>query len=199
MHHRYSDSVQFLYALGNEIKTAKLGLERIAEVLDALGRPQDRTRFVHVAGTNGKGSSCAMIASALKCAGRRTGLFTSPHLSEPTERIQIDGQPISAERFAAAFERVHAVVEQLLLGDRLHYNFDGHCHGAAGLRRRSGGYRCARSRAGRRLDATNVVTPELCVITPIDFDHEASDAAWSHRGREGGIPRPASRVFAAAQ
>ena len=110
----YPDSVQFLYALGNEIKTAKLGLERIAKVLDALGRPQDRLRFVHVAGTNGKGSTCAMIDSALRAAGRRTGLFTSPHLAEPTERIQIDGRPISAERFAAAFERVHAVVEQLL-------------------------------------------------------------------------------------
>ena len=96
----YPDSVQFLYALGNEIKTAKLGLERIAEVLEALGRPQDRTRFVHVAGTNGKGSTCAMIDSALQCAGRRTGLFTSPHLAEPTERIQIDGEPISAARFA---------------------------------------------------------------------------------------------------
>ena len=84
----YPDSVHFLYALGNEIKTAKLGLERIAQVLDALGRPQDRLRFVHVAGTNGKGSTCAMIESALRAAGRRTGLFTSPHLAEPTERIR---------------------------------------------------------------------------------------------------------------
>ena len=66
----YPDSVHFLYALGNEIKTAKLGLERISQVLDALGRPQDRTRFVHVAGTNGKGSTCAMIASALRTAGQ---------------------------------------------------------------------------------------------------------------------------------
>ena len=57
----YPDSVQFLYALGNEIKTAKLGLERIRTVLAALGNPQDRLRFVHVAGTNGKGSTCAMI------------------------------------------------------------------------------------------------------------------------------------------
>ena len=88
----YPDSVHFLYALGNEIKTAKLGLERIARVLDALGRPQDRLRFVHVAGTNGKGSTCAMIESALRAAGRRTGLFTSPHLAEPTERIRIDGR-----------------------------------------------------------------------------------------------------------
>jgi dihydrofolate synthase/folylpolyglutamate synthase len=94
----YLDSVQFLYSLGNEIKTAKLGLERIRAVLEALGRPQDRLRFVHVAGTNGKGSTCAMIESALRAAGFRTGLFTSPHLAEPTERIRIDGRPISADR-----------------------------------------------------------------------------------------------------
>ena len=80
----YPDSVHFLYALGNEIKTAKFGLERIRAVLDALGRPQDRCRFVHVAGTNGKGSTCALIESALRAGGFRTGLFTSPHLSEPT-------------------------------------------------------------------------------------------------------------------
>src|SRR6185503_8400516 len=110
----YPDSVQFLYALGNEIKTAKLGLERIRAVLDALGRPQDRLRFVHVAGTNGKGSVCAMIESGLRAAGRRTGLFTSPHLQEPTERIRIDGVPVSAERFAAAFDHVHDTVERLL-------------------------------------------------------------------------------------
>ena len=89
----YPDSVHFLYALGNEIKTAKLGLDRIARVLEALGNPQQRIPFVHVAGTNGKGSTCAMIESALRHRGRRTGLFTSPHLAEPTERIRIDGVP----------------------------------------------------------------------------------------------------------
>src|SRR5580698_3494766 len=110
----YPDSVQFLYALGNEIKTAKLGLERIRVVFDALGRPQDRLHFVHVAGTNGKGSVCAMLESALRLSGRRTGLFTSPHLAEPTERIRIDGVPISAERFAAAFDHVHGAAEALI-------------------------------------------------------------------------------------
>src|ERR1700759_4802495 len=99
----YPDSVQFLYTLGNEIKTAKFGLERIRAVLDSLGRPQDRLHFVHVAGTNGKGYVCAMIESALRTAGRRTGLFTSPHLAEPTERIRIGGLAVSAERFAQAF------------------------------------------------------------------------------------------------
>jgi len=87
----YPDSVGFLYTLGNEIKTAKLGLERIRTVLGALSDPQRSFRAVHVAGTNGKGSTCAMIEAALRAAGARTGLFTSPHLLEPTERIQIEG------------------------------------------------------------------------------------------------------------
>jgi dihydrofolate synthase/folylpolyglutamate synthase len=173
----YPDSVHFLYALGNEIKTAKLGLERISEVLDALGRPQDRLRFVHVAGTNGKGSTCAMIASTLQTAGRRTGLFTSPHLAEPTERIQIDGRPISAERFAAAFERVHAVVERLLSAGTidLHTTYFETVTAMALLvfAEKEVETVVLEVGLGGRLDATNVVMPELCVITPIDFDHEA--------------------------
>jgi dihydrofolate synthase/folylpolyglutamate synthase len=173
----YPDSVQFLYALGNEIKTAKLGLERIARVLDALDRPQDRLRFVHVAGTNGKGSTCAMIASALHAAGRRTGLFTSPHLAEPTERIQIDGRPVSAGRFAAAFERVHAAVERLLADGSidLHTTYFETVTAMALLvfAEEEVEMVVLEVGLGGRLDATNVVTPELCVITPIDFDHEA--------------------------
>ena len=85
----YPDSVRFLYSLGNEVKSAKLGLERTRTTLDALGRPQLRCRIVHVAGTNGKGSTSAMIESALRAHGVRTGLFTSPHLAQPTERIRI--------------------------------------------------------------------------------------------------------------
>jgi len=173
----YPDSVQFLYALGNEIKTAKLGLERIAQVLDALGRPQDRLRFVHVAGTNGKGSTCAMLESALRAAGRRTGLFTSPHLAEPTERIRIDGQPIPAARFAAAFERVHAAVEQLLADGLidLHTTYFETVTAMALVvfAEEAVDMVVLEVGLGGRLDATNVVMPDLCVITPIDFDHEA--------------------------
>jgi dihydrofolate synthase/folylpolyglutamate synthase len=172
----YPDSVQFLYALGNEIKTAKLGLQRIAQVLDALDRPQDRLRFVHVAGTNGKGSTCAMMASALRAAGRRTGLFTSPHLAEPTERIRIDGQPISAGRFANAFERVHTAVEQLLSDGAidLHTTYFETVTAMALVvfAEEAVDTVVLEVGLGGRLDATNIVTPELCVITPIDFDHE---------------------------
>src|SRR5579871_5518540 len=103
----YADSVEFLYALGNEIKTAKLGLDRITAVLAALGNPERAYRVIHVAGTNGKGSTCAMIEAGLRAAGSRTGLFISPHLQEPTERIQIDGRPVTPEAFEAAFNIVH--------------------------------------------------------------------------------------------
>src|SRR3989442_14549095 len=103
----YPDSVRYLYSLGNELKAAKFGLETIAALLGALGHPERACRFVHVAGTNGKGSTCAMLESALRAAGIRTGLYTSPHLDEPTERIQIGGRPGSQPQFAEAFEPGH--------------------------------------------------------------------------------------------
>jgi dihydrofolate synthase/folylpolyglutamate synthase len=173
----YPDSVQFLYSLGNEIKTAKLGLERIRAVLEELGNPQDRCRFVHVAGTNGKGSVCAMLESALRNAGRRTGLFTSPHLAEPTERIRIDGTPISPARFTAAFDRVHAAVEKLLAAGAidLHTTYFETVTAMAFLifAEEPVDVVVLEVGLGGRLDATNVVRPELCVITQIDFDHES--------------------------
>ena len=173
----YPDSVHFLYALGNEIKTAKLGLERIRAVLDALGNPQDRLSIVHVAGTNGKGSTCAMIESGFRAAGLRTGLYTSPHLAEPTERIRIDGGAVSAERFSDAFNRVHAVVEQLLARETidLHTTYFETVTAMAFLIFAEEGVErvVLEVGLGGRLDATNVVRPSLAVITPIDFDHES--------------------------
>lgn len=181
----YPDSVHFLYSLGNEIKTAKLGLDRMELVLDALGRPHAETSFVHVAGTNGKGSTCAMIEAALRMAGQHTGLFTSPHLAEPTERIRIDGQPISVAAFAELFDRVHAVVESLIKDGTLdaHTTYFETVTAMAMIAFAEA--RCERVvlevGLGGRLDSTNVVTPELCVITPVDFDHEA----WLGRSLEG--------------
>ena len=173
----YPDSVQFLYSLGNEIKTAKLGLERISRVLEALGRPQDGLRFVHVAGTNGKGSTCAMIESGLRAGGQRTGLFTSPHLSQPTERIRISGQEISSARFAEAFNQVHRAVEDLLAAGELDWHTTYFETVTAMAMAVFAAERVDRVvlevGLGGRLDATNVVEPELCVITPVDFDHEA--------------------------
>ena len=172
----YSESIRYLYALGNEVHTAKLGLDRIRRLLRELGDPQNGCRFVHVAGTNGKGSTCAMIEAGLRAAGVRTGLYTSPHLIEPTERIVIAGRQIGEEQFAAAFEQVHRTAEGMLEAGELDLHptyfetvtamgfllFQEHKVDTAVLEVGLGG----------RLDATNVVCPELCVITPISYDHQ---------------------------
>src|ERR1035437_5998368 len=136
----YLDSVHFLYSLGNEIKTAKLGLARIRAVLEALGRPQDRLRFV------------------------------PPHLAKPTELIRIDRRPISAERFAQAFDRVHAACAA---DDHPTYFETVTAMALLVFAEEQVEAVVLEVGLGGRLDATNVVSPELCVITPVDFDHEA--------------------------
>jgi dihydrofolate synthase / folylpolyglutamate synthase len=169
----YPDSVRFLYALGNEIKTAKLGLDRIHAVLAALGNPQDSFRSVHVAGTNGKGSTCAMIEAGLRTAGVRTGLFTSPHLIEPTERIAIDGMPVTPGQFERAFDAVHKVASELDLDCHPTYFETVTAMGFWLFREMEVDTAVIETGLGGRLDATNVLAPVLTVITPIDFDHEA--------------------------
>jgi dihydrofolate synthase/folylpolyglutamate synthase len=178
----YAEAVEKLYSLGNELKTAKFDLERITALLAKLGDPHKRGRFVHVAGTNGKGSTSAMIESGLRHAGLRTGLYTSPHLMEPTERIQIGGRPISQEAFAAALEGMPELLSYFETVTAMAFViFSEHAEITVlevGL--------------GGRLDATNVVQPELCVITPIDFDHEAflGKSIESIAAEKAGILKP---------
>ncbi len=187
----YSEAIRQLYALGNELKNAKFDLERITGLLEQLGNPHLRGRFVHVAGTNGKGSTSAMIESGLRHAGLRTGLYTSPHLIEPTERIKIGGVPISGEEFAAAFARIPepltyfetvTAMAFLIFAERAEITVL-----EVGL--------------GGRLDATNVVRPELCVITPIDFDHEAflGKSIEAIAGEKAGILKPGVPAVFATQ
>jgi dihydrofolate synthase/folylpolyglutamate synthase len=173
----YPATVEYLYALGNELKAgAKFGLERMRSLLAALGNPEASQQIVHVAGTNGKGSTCAMIASILREAGLRTGLNTSPHLIEPTERIQIDGSPISREEFQAAFELVHGAAENLIAEERIDDHpsyFETITAMALCVFRERCDWTVLEVGLGGRLDATNVVSPKLTVITPVAFDHEA--------------------------
>jgi dihydrofolate synthase / folylpolyglutamate synthase len=173
----YAESLQFLYSLGNEIQTAKFGLERITRLLEALGDPHHKCRYIHVAGTNGKGSTCAMIEAALRAAGIRTGLYTSPHLIEPTERIQVAGQPISQAQFADAFSEVHCTAERLLETGELDFHptyFETVTAMAFLLYARLAVDTVVLEVGmGGRLDATNVITPAVSVITPIDYDHQA--------------------------
>lgn len=195
----YPESVEYLYALGNEIRTAKLGLERMALVAAAMRNPERKFRVVHVAGTNGKGSTSAMIASGLRAAGNKVGLFTSPHLVEPTERIVVDGQPVTAEEFAEAFAQVHRVAERMLAAGTL----DAHptyfetvtLMGFWWFAKQQVDWAVVEVGLGGRLDATNIVTPQLCVITPVDYDHEAwlgkslDSIAWEKAGiLKAGVP-----------
>jgi dihydrofolate synthase/folylpolyglutamate synthase len=201
----YSESVRFLYSLGNEIQTAKFGLDRITRLLDALGSPHRSGRFVHVAGTNGKGSTCAMIEAGLRTAGVRTGLYTSPHLNEPTERIQIGGQPINQTQFAEAFTEIHRIAERKLATGELdlHPTYFESVTAMAFLlfAREHVATVVLEVGMGGRLDATNVVTPALSVITPVDLDHQffLGDTLQKIAAEKAGILKPGVPAIFAEQ
>ncbi|MBI5201802.1 MAG: bifunctional folylpolyglutamate synthase/dihydrofolate synthase [Elusimicrobia bacterium] len=145
----------------------RFGLARIRRLLARLGDPQEACASVHVAGTNGKGSVCAMLDAALRAAGRRTGLYTSPHLHDVRERIKVNGVMISKAAFAARVsEIVSAETEPLTFFELL--------TAAAFLHFRAERVDVAvlETGLGGRLDATNVVKrPLACLIPAIDFDH----------------------------
>ncbi|MGJ5815211.1 bifunctional folylpolyglutamate synthase/dihydrofolate synthase [Paludibaculum fermentans] len=201
----YPDSVRFLYALGNEYKTIKLGLERITTILEALGSPHHSGRFIHVAGTNGKGSTCAMLERVLRAAGVRTGLYTSPHLVEPTERIRVNGVPATQQEFAAAFQEVHETAERLLRDGAIdmHPTYFETVTAMAFLhfRHAAAEVTILETGMGGRLDATNVVDPLLSVITPVDFDHEKflGDTIPQIAFEKAGIIKPSRPVVVSRQ
>jgi dihydrofolate synthase/folylpolyglutamate synthase len=165
----YPDAVKFLYGL--RIFGANFGLTSPAALAARVGNPEQHLRFVHVAGTNGKGSTCAMLESIYRAAGLRVGLFTSPHLVSFCERIQVNRRPISEAEVVALVERLQPLMnasapdhptffEVVMVMALLHFAAE----------------RCDlviwETGLGGRLDATNIVTPLACVLTTIDFDHE---------------------------
>ena len=151
---------------------SKPGLGRIAELLERLGRPQDSLRFVHVAGTNGKGSACALLRSVLSAAGYRTGLYISPHLARINERMSVDGADITDGDFAACCTALAAAAEgmadpctefELCTALALRYFAERRCDIVV-----------LETGLGGRLDATNVIPrPECAVIMNIGLDHTA--------------------------
>ncbi len=189
----YPEVVRYLYSLGNEVKTVRLGLERIEVLLERLGHPERAFRSVHIAGTNGKGSTAAMIEAGLRVGGFHTGIYTSPHLVRINERIRVGGCEIPDAEFCAAFEEVRRTVEQLLADGTLewHPTFFEFVTAMAFCHFRGAGveYAVVEVGLGGRLDATNVLRPQVAVITPIDFDHEAllGKAAASISAEKGGI------------
>jgi dihydrofolate synthase / folylpolyglutamate synthase len=201
----FAESIRFLLSLGPELKTVKWDLERIVTLLEALGNPHKQGRFIHVAGTNGKGSTCAMMASALRASGYRTGFYSSPHLSDPRERIQIDGELISEQAWCEAFDAIHTAAEDLLARERIdtHPGFFESMTAMAffAFAKASLDIVVLETGLGGRLDATNVVDPELSVITPIDFDHEAflGSSIESIAAEKAGIIKPSRPVVLAEQ
>src|SRR5277367_4341158 len=178
----YEESVRALFSLGRELaapqqaRVQKFGLANITILAESLGQPQRSSPCAHIAGTNGKGSTAAMLESILRAAGLRTGLYTSPHLETINERIRINGENISDEDFAASWSRVHSAIESLMASGKLtaHPTFFECVTAMAFLAfaQHQVDFAIYEVGLGGRLDATNIVEPEVAVITPVDFDHE---------------------------
>ena len=172
----YSEAVRYLLSLIGDIRTANFGLTRMTRLLTLLGDPQQTFKGIHIAGTNGKGSTAALIESGLWTAGQSVGLYTSPHLVRFNERIRVAATEISDEDFICALEDVRAANERIIaeFGSTEHPTFFESITATAFTAFRNAGVEWAVVEVGLggRLDATNVLTGAVGVVTPIDFDHE---------------------------
>ena len=160
----YDEAIECLTSSG--MFYIDLGLERILSVLGKLGNPQNGLRCIHVAGTNGKGSVCAMLNSILIESGYKVGLYTSPHIYEYTERIKINNTEISKEDFSGLFEEIKALGVHLTEFEILTVIMFLY------FKRRNVEIVVLETGMGGRFDATNVIKENLCsIITQIDLDH----------------------------
>jgi dihydrofolate synthase/folylpolyglutamate synthase len=178
----YESSVRYLLSLGRELAAptqaaaAKFDLENITVLAERFGQPQRAYPSAHIAGTNGKGSTAAFLESILRHVRIRTGLNTSPHLEKINERIRINGQEISDEAFAETLTRIQLLIEELLAAGKLRAHptyFE--CVTAMAFEyfaREHVDFAVFEVGLGGRLDATNILSPVVTIITRIDFDHE---------------------------
>jgi dihydrofolate synthase / folylpolyglutamate synthase len=193
---RYLDSLQPL--------SMRLGLERMARALEALRHPERGLRILHVAGTNGKGSVCAMAAEALRLAGHRTGLYTSPHLVRFQERIALDGQPIGEAALERRIAAVRAACPWHDAGDADRLTYFEFATLVALLHFAEEGVRAVVLEVGLggRFDATNAVRPLACAVSRIGLDHVEllGDTLAAIAREKAGIFKPGvPAVVAAAQ
>src|ERR1700677_1860038 len=178
----------------------KLGLEWMRGLAWALGMPQEKLRFIHLAGTNGKGSTAAFCESCLRASGHRTGLYTSPHLVSVRERIQIDRVPISEAAFGEGMAIVRDAVEnelrqevtffELMTGLALWY-----------FAREKVDRVVWETGLGGRLVATTIVQPEVCIITNIGLDHQQylGEGLDEIAAKKAGIIKPGVPVISAVE
>ena len=186
----YRETVEYILSI--PLFAQKIGTENLASLLERLGNPQDKSKVIHIAGTNGKGSTAKALATILMHAGFHVGLFTSPHLVSINERIRYDDEMISDEDFTWAFEQVRkkfivhpSFFEVMFAMAAVYYE------------KKQPDYVIYETGMGGRLDATNVVRPELCIITSVGLDHMEylGDTIAKIAGEKAGIIVPGVPVI----
>jgi dihydrofolate synthase/folylpolyglutamate synthase len=201
----FSETLSYLLSLGHETLAMKLGLKNTELLLEALGNPHHSFASVQIAGTNGKGSTAAMLDSICRHAGVRAGLFTSPHLISITERIKIAGVDISAPTFAKLATQVKAASESLVVQAKLKTlpTFFEHVTAIALLAFKEAGVDVAilETGLGGRLDSTTVAGASVVAITPIALDHQDYLGATLAEiaAEKAAIIRPGTTAIIAAQ
>ncbi len=161
----YRETLDYLYSL--QFFGIKLGLENTRLLLERCGNPHRDLKLIHVAGTNGKGSTVATLASVFHQAGIRAGLYTSPHLHNFSERIRVDTLPISEAEIVALTRELRPHAEEL----RATFFEVTTVMALLHFQRSGAEWAILETGMGGRLDATNLVTPELCLLTPVALDH----------------------------
>ncbi|MBM2826983.1 MAG: Bifunctional folylpolyglutamate synthase/dihydrofolate synthase, partial [Dehalococcoidia bacterium] len=207
----YKAALDYIYSLTNyeiapatSYSSANYDLRRMDALLSALGNPHLGPITLHIAGTKGKGSTAAMVASALSNSGYRTGLYTSPHLHTIRERIRVDGELISEADLADLTDRLKPKVEEINSAATFGMitTFElltalAFCY----FQERQVKCQVLEVGLGGRLDATNVVRPDVCIITPISLDHTdiLGDTVGQIAREKAGIIKPGARVVVAPQ
>ncbi|WOO42561.1 folylpolyglutamate synthase/dihydrofolate synthase family protein [Rubellicoccus peritrichatus] len=194
----YAKTQKYLYGLKNQ--GSKYGIDRIRTFTDALGHPERGYPVIHVAGTNGKGSVCAMLEAIYRESGRKTGLFSSPHLVYLGERIQVDRQALPPEAITEYVKRLQPVAEKLGQEDPdEHPSFFEFMTAIAFLHFLDSQVDLAiiETGLGGRLDSTNVVEPEISIITSISLDHQQQlgDTIEAIAMEKAGIIKPGKPVI----
>ena len=189
----YESTLAYIHAV--KWQKRKPGLSRTRELLEALGNPEQKLRFVHIAGTNGKGSTAAILASVLQCAGYRVGLYTSPYINRFNERVQVNGVPIGDEELERVVDQIRPKAEamadaptefELITALAFQYFYEKRCDIVVlevGL--------------GGALDSTNVIpAPECAVITALGMDHvaELGPTLADIASAKAGIIKPGTEV-----
>ncbi|MBT3190541.1 MAG: bifunctional folylpolyglutamate synthase/dihydrofolate synthase [Anaerolineae bacterium] len=177
MNKSYQEALDYLYSFVNysfkhssELAKAEFNLDRMRDLMRLLGDPQNDYPIIHIAGSKGKGSTAAFVASALRAADYRVGLYTSPHLQYFTERMQVNGVPIPQDEFVALVEKLKPAIEQVPFITTFEL---ATALGFLHFSRQKITVAVVEVGLGGRLDATNIITPLVSVITSISLEHTA--------------------------